>query len=98
MLYIDDMMHHMMTATLMKVTKNGQISIPSEVRKRWKTDRVMVFDTPEGLIVRPFDPDAISRLAGKYKPPTGSPTVDEFRRREREEDAERREARYGGRP
>jgi AbrB family looped-hinge helix DNA binding protein len=92
------MIHHMMTATLMKVTKNGQISIPSDVRKRWKTDRVMVFDTPEGLIVRPFDPDAISRLAGKYKPAAGSPTVDEFRRREREEDAEREEARYRGRP
>jgi AbrB family looped-hinge helix DNA binding protein len=95
---IDDIINHMMTATLMKVTKNGQISIPSDVRKRWKTDRVMVFDTPGGLLVRPFDPDAVSRLAGKYKPEAGSPTVDELRRRDREEDAEREEARYLGRP
>jgi AbrB family looped-hinge helix DNA binding protein len=70
----------MMTATLMRVTKNGQISIPSDVRKRWRTDRVMVFDTPEGLIVRPFDADAVSRLAGKYKSAPGTPTVDDYRR------------------
>jgi AbrB family looped-hinge helix DNA binding protein len=95
---MNDTIHHMMTATLMKVTKNGQISLPSDVRKRWKTDRVMVFDTPEGLIVRPFDANAISRLAGKYKPAAGAPTVDELRRREREAEAEREEARYRGRP
>jgi AbrB family looped-hinge helix DNA binding protein len=56
----------MPTSTVMKVTKNGQISVPAEVRHRWKTDRVIVIDTPEGLIVRPFDPNAVRRLRGKY--------------------------------
>lgn len=89
-----DMMGRVMTSTVMKVTKNGQISIPAEVRKRWNTDRVVVFDTPDGLVVRPFDPDAIRRLAGKYKPPPGTPTIDEQRRLDREKDGEREEARY----
>jgi AbrB family looped-hinge helix DNA binding protein len=91
------MIYRMMTATLMKLTKSGQISIPADVRRRWNTDRVMVFDTPGGLVVRPFDPEAVKRLAGKYKPPPGTPTVDEQRRLDREEDAEREEARYGRR-
>jgi AbrB family looped-hinge helix DNA binding protein len=86
-----------MTATVMKVTKNGQISIPADVRHRWKTDRVMVFDTPGGLVVRPFDADAIHKLRGKYKPPPGTPSVDEQRRIDREEEAERDEARRGRR-
>jgi AbrB family looped-hinge helix DNA binding protein len=90
-------MNPMMTATLMKLTKSGQISIPADVRRRWNTDRVMVFDTPGGLVVRPFDPDAVHRLRGKYKPPPGTPTVDEQRRLDREEEAEREEARYGRR-
>jgi AbrB family looped-hinge helix DNA binding protein len=79
----------MMTSTLMRVTKNGQISIPAEVRHRWNTDRVVVIDTPDGLVVRPFDPDAIRRLRGKYAAAPGSPSVDELRRLERAEDAER---------
>jgi AbrB family looped-hinge helix DNA binding protein len=91
------MMNRMMTATLMKLTKSGQISIPAEVRRRWNTDRVMVFDTPGGLVVRPFDPEAVHRLRGKYKPPPGTPTVDEQRRLDREEEAEREDARYGRR-
>jgi AbrB family looped-hinge helix DNA binding protein len=78
--------------TLMKVTQGGQISIPADVRRRWNTDRVVVIDTPDGLIVRPFDPNAADRLMGKYAQP-GAMTTDEFRRISRAEDAER-EARF----
>ncbi len=56
----------MTTSTVMRVTKNGQISLPAEVRHRWQTDRVIVIDTPGGLLIRPFDPDAVRRLRGKY--------------------------------
>jgi hypothetical protein len=56
------------------------------------------FDTPEGLIVRPFDADAVSRLAGKYKSAPGTPTVDDYRRSERAVDADRDDTRHRGHP
>ena len=76
----------------MKVTQGGQISIPADVRRRWNTDRVVVIDTPDGLIVRPFDPSAVDRIMGKYARPGGMAS-DEMRRIAREEDA-LREARF----
>lgn len=82
----------MQSLTLMKVTQGGQISIPADVRRRWQTDRVVVIDTPDGLLVRPFDPNAADRLMGKYAL-AGAMSTDEMRRITREEDAER-EARF----
>jgi AbrB family looped-hinge helix DNA binding protein len=87
-----DIVESMASLTLMKVTQGGQISIPAEVRRRWNTDRVVVIDTPDGLIVRPFDPNAADRIMGKYHRP-GAMTSDEMRRIARDEDAER-EARF----
>lgn len=80
------------TATVMKVSRNGTISIPAEVRKRWNTDRVIVTDTSAGLVVRPFDPDFVRSLMGKYRH-LAKETVDEGRRAAREEEAEREEER-----
>ena len=78
--------------TILKVTANGQISIPAHVRKRWNTDRVIAIDTPWGLVVKPFDPNAVERIAGSYYRP-GQPSSDELRRHDREEDARREAAR-----
>ncbi len=80
------------TATVMKVSRNGTISIPAEVRKRWNTDRVIVTDTAAGLVVRPFDPEFVRSLRGKYRH-LATETVDEGRRAAREEEAEREEQR-----
>jgi bifunctional DNA-binding transcriptional regulator/antitoxin component of YhaV-PrlF toxin-antitoxin module len=80
----------MPAATVLKVTANGQISIPAPVRHRWNTERVIALDTPWGLVVRPYDPAAVDRIAGSFGAP-GGPNVDELRRQERNEDA-RREA------
>ena len=79
-------------ATVMKVSRNGQISIPADVRKRWNTDRVIVTDTSAGLMVRPFDPDFVRNLRGKYRH-LATETVDEGRRATRAEQAEREEER-----
>ncbi len=77
---------------VMKISRNGQISIPADVRKRWNTDRVIVMDTKGGLIVRPFDPDLVHNLRGKYKHLV-TETSDEMRRAIREEQAEREDER-----
>lgn len=71
-----------MAATVMKISRNGQISLPAAVRHRWNVDRVIVIDTPGGLMVRPFDPDAVDRIRGKYHRP-GAPSVDEVKAAER---------------
>lgn len=49
------------TPSILRVTANGQISIPAAVRHRWKTNTVTAVDTPWGLVVRPFD--RVARLA-----------------------------------
>jgi AbrB family looped-hinge helix DNA binding protein len=77
---------------VMKISRNGQISIPADVRKRWNTDRVIVMDTSDGLIVRPFDPEAVTKLMGKYQHLV-TETSDEMRRAIREEQAEREDER-----
>lgn len=82
--------------SIMKVTANGQISIPADVRRRWQTDRVIVIDTSEGLIVRPFDENHVRSLRGKYRRWV-TETTDEARRAARAEEAEREEPRAGAR-
>ena len=77
---------------VMKISRNGQISIPADVRKRWNTDRVIVMDTKDGLIVRPFDPDFVRNLRGKYKH-LYTTSVDEGRRETRAEQTEREDDR-----
>lgn len=72
----------------MKITASGQISLPAETRRKWATDRVVVTETIDGLLVRPFDPNAVSRLIGKYKDLPG-PSYDEMRDQDRREEAER---------
>lgn len=74
--------------TVMKITASGQISLPAETRRKWATDRVVVTETIDGLLVRPFDPDATRRIRGKYKDLPGL-SYDEVREMERREEADR---------
>jgi bifunctional DNA-binding transcriptional regulator/antitoxin component of YhaV-PrlF toxin-antitoxin module len=77
----------------MKVSRNGQVSIPAEIRARWKTQKVAIADLGDHLVMAPVPDDAIHMLRGKYK--GRGPSTDEIRRLEREEDALRDERRYG---
>jgi bifunctional DNA-binding transcriptional regulator/antitoxin component of YhaV-PrlF toxin-antitoxin module len=36
---------------VMKITASGQISIPAETRRKWNTDRVVVTETIDGLMI-----------------------------------------------
>ncbi len=74
--------------TVMKITASGQISLPAATRRKWNTDKVAVFETTDGLLIRPFDPNAVDRLVGKYRH-LGGPSSDELRDAERREDAAR---------
>ncbi len=72
----------------MKVSRNGQISLPADVRRRWGSERVLVLDLGDRVLVRPLpaDPAAdVTVLKGKYR---GAVSTDEMRRQARVEDAE----------
>lgn len=72
-----------MTATsyVMKVSTNGQVSIPASTRARWRADRVVVVDLGDRVVMRPVPPDPIGSLRGKYAGRGGD--VEEIRRQER---------------
>lgn len=72
---------------VMKVSANGQVSIPAEARARWKADRMLVVDMGDRVVMRPLPPDPIADLRGKYA--GRGPSSDEMRREARAEDADR---------
>jgi bifunctional DNA-binding transcriptional regulator/antitoxin component of YhaV-PrlF toxin-antitoxin module len=76
----------MAASHVMKVSKNGQVSIPAETRARWRAEQVIVVDLGDYIVMRPLPADPIGELVGKYK--GRGPGADEARRLAREEDAE----------
>ena len=58
----------MMTNThVMKISVNGQVSIPAETRARWNADRVVVVDLGDRVVLRPYSDSPINELRGKYR-------------------------------
>jgi AbrB family looped-hinge helix DNA binding protein len=80
----------MPTSYTMKVSSNGQVSIPAEARARWATDRVVVVDLGDRVVLRPLPADPIGDLRGKYR--RRGPSTLQARTRARSDDtaAERR--------
>ena len=72
-----------------RISRRGQVSIPADVRHRWKTDRIMIEDRGYEVIVRPFPADPIAAARGYLKPlaPDDAITSDEARARTRAEEA-----------
>jgi AbrB family looped-hinge helix DNA binding protein len=71
----------------MRVSRNGQVSIPAAVRARWDAERVVVVDLGDRVVIRPASDDPVAGLVGKY---AGSGrSSDDVRRLERAADATR---------
>jgi len=51
----------------MKVSSNGQVSIPAPARSRWMTDRVVVVDLGDRIVMRPLPNEPVRALVGKYR-------------------------------
>ncbi len=77
----------MSSTHVMKVSSNGQVSIPAEARARWKVDRVVVADLGDRVVMRPLPPEPIAELKGKYR--GRGPSSQRARRRAQIEDASR---------
>lgn len=52
---------------VMKVSTNGQVSIPATARARWGARRMLVVDLGDRLVMRPLPEDAVGGLRGKYR-------------------------------
>lgn len=75
----------MTVSHVMRVSVNGQVSIPAEVRARWHADRVIVADLGDRIVVRPLPADPIGALEGAYR--GRGPTTDRARAQARREEA-----------
>ncbi len=76
-----------MDPTTVKVTRNGQVSLPAALRHRWAVGEVIVVDRGDYAVVRPVVKDAIRLLRGAHAGP--GPTTDEARALERSQDCDR---------
>src|SRR3990172_10561455 len=72
------------------ISKGGQVSIPAEVRHRWRTDRLFIDDRGRELVFRPIPDDPIAAARGSLARRFGTPgtTSDDARKRTRDEEAE----------
>ena len=81
-----------MAAVRAKVTRNGQVSLPAELRHRWGAGSVLVIDRGDYAIVRPIPEDIVTSLRGSHAGP--GPASEQARAADREAEAEA-EARRG---
>lgn len=75
-----------MTSVTAKVTRNGQVSLPAELRRRWRAGSVLVVDRGDYAIVRPIPDDVIATLQGAHAGP--GPSSEQARVAERESEVE----------
>jgi bifunctional DNA-binding transcriptional regulator/antitoxin component of YhaV-PrlF toxin-antitoxin module len=75
----------MSTSYVMKVSRNGQVSLPAAARSRWASDRVVVVDLGDRVVLRPLPAEPVGALRGKYA--GVGKTTDEIRRAERRAEA-----------
>ncbi len=73
-----------MRSTVMKLSRNGQVSLPAEARRRWGAERMLVVDMGDYLVMRPLPADPVGALFGKY---AGGQSADEARQQDRDDDA-----------
>lgn len=75
----------MSTSYVMKVSSNGQVSIPAKARARWMTNRVIVVDLGDRIVMRPMPDNPVGALVGKYR--GRGPSTTTARKAERAEGA-----------
>ena len=82
--------------TRVRVSRNGQISVPAAVRHRWGTATVLVIDRGDYVIIRPVPDDPIASLQGAHAGP--GPATEEARSANRAAEATSEKRRLGEAP
>ena len=75
----------MTTNYVMKVSSNGQVSIPAETRSRWHAESVLVVDMGNRIVLRPLPDEPVKAMVGKYR--GRGPSTTDARRTGRNDDA-----------
>lgn len=75
-----------MASVKAKVTRNGQVSLPAELRHRWGAGSVLVIDRGDYAVVCPIPADTVDTLQGCHAGP--GPTSDQARATERDSEAD----------
>jgi len=85
----------METSSFMKtrISRGGQVTVPAPVRHRWGTERIVLEDHGDHLVVRPLG-DPIAGFVG-FAATAGAPSADELRARSRREEAAAERRREG---
>ncbi len=83
-----------MSMRYLMISKGGQISVPADVRKRWRTRRLQLDDRGDELVLRPAPEDPIAAAYGILKGRLDV-TTDELRRIAREEERAAEERKWG---
>jgi bifunctional DNA-binding transcriptional regulator/antitoxin component of YhaV-PrlF toxin-antitoxin module len=81
----------------LKISAGGQVSVPADVRNRWKTKVVTADDRGDHLVLRPAPEDPIEAARGAFKHYPG-PSVDQMRRESRDEERRAEERKFGPDP
>lgn len=76
---------------VMRVSINGQVSIPAKARARWGARRMLVVDLGDRIVMRPLADDSLGALRGKHG--ESLPPTDRIRRDARFDDRDRDPAR-----
>lgn len=71
----------------MTLSRNGQVSVPADVRARWNTREVIVVDLGDRVVMRPASRRPIDELRGRYR--GRGPSTDMVRRAARAQEAAR---------
>jgi hypothetical protein len=69
-----------------RISRGGQIQVPADIRRRWRTESVVLEDRGESMVIRPLPADPIAAARGSLRGP--GPTTDEARVILRREEAE----------
>jgi bifunctional DNA-binding transcriptional regulator/antitoxin component of YhaV-PrlF toxin-antitoxin module len=68
--------------TFAKITANGQISLPAEIRRRWGVSRVAILDRGNLAVVRALPDNPVEYYFGRFTR-EGAPSTAELRESER---------------
>jgi bifunctional DNA-binding transcriptional regulator/antitoxin component of YhaV-PrlF toxin-antitoxin module len=74
----------MSASYVMRMSSNGQVSIPAAARERWHADRLLVVDLGDHVVLRPVSGDPIGQLRARYR----RVSTDQMRALARAEDEE----------
>lgn len=84
-----------MSMRTLKISRGGQVSVPAEVRHRWKTSTVEIEDRGDEIVLRPAVDDPIEAVRGIFADtPLSS---DQLRAQLRAEELEAEDRRNAGR-